>query len=123
MASNSWGSPRVARIEPPGRSSRGPSAPALKELLSAANELVPTLRERALDTEEERRVSQQTIAEFRAAGFFRLMQPAAFGGYEYGFSALLDLITALGRGCGEVLSLKRRAGTRLSRVLAGERTQ
>jgi alkylation response protein AidB-like acyl-CoA dehydrogenase len=99
MASNSWGSPRVARIEPPGRSSRVPSAPALKELLSAANELVPTLRDRALDTEEERRVSQQTIAEFRAAGFFRLMQPAAFGGYEYGFSALLDLITALGRGC------------------------
>lgn len=99
MASNSWDSPRVARIEAPGRSSRVASAPPLKELLSAANELVPTLRDRARVTEQQRRVSQQTMAEFRAAGFFRLMQPASFGGYEYGFSALLDLITALGRGC------------------------
>jgi len=99
MASSSWGSPHAARIEAPGRVSRVTSAPALKELLSEANGLVQTLRDRALATERQRRVPEETIAEFRAAGFFRLMQPAAFGGYEYGFSALLDLITALGRGC------------------------
>src|SRR3569833_528820 len=98
MASSSWGSPHAARIEAPGRVTRVPSAPALKELLSEANGLVQTLRDRALATERQRRVPEETIAEFRAAGFFLLMQPAAFGGNDYGFSALLDLITALGRG-------------------------
>jgi len=68
-------------------------------LLSAANDLIPILRDRARTTEAQRRISDATMAEFRAAGFFRLLQPAAFGGYEYGFTALLDLITTLGRGC------------------------
>ena len=83
----------------PGRTSPIASAPSLSELLSAANELVPILRDRARETETQRRVSGETMAEFRAAGFFRLMQPGTFGGYEYGFTALLDLITTLGRGC------------------------
>lgn len=83
----------------PGRTSPVPSAPPLRDLLSAANTLIPTLRDRARTAEAQRRVSDETMADFRAAGFFRVMQPAAWGGYEYGFTAFLDLITALGRGC------------------------
>jgi resorcinol 4-hydroxylase (FADH2) len=83
----------------PGRSSPVPSAPPLGNLLSIADDLVMELRERARTTETERRISDQTVDEFRNAGFFRLMQPASFGGYEYGFTALLDLVMILGRGC------------------------
>lgn len=83
----------------PGRSSPVPSAPPLNTLLSIANELVAPLRERARTTEAQRGVPGETMDAFRAAGLFRLMQPASFGGYEYGFTALLDLITTLGRGC------------------------
>lgn len=83
----------------PGRSSPLPSAPPLRKLLSIADELVTALRERARTTEVERRISDETVDAFRKAGFFRLMQPSSFGGYEYGFTALLDLIITLGRGC------------------------
>ena len=57
------------------------------------------LRERAAATERERRVSEETTRAFREAGFFRLMQPARYGGYEYGFTAFTDVISELARGC------------------------
>jgi len=83
----------------PGRITTVPGAPSLHTIRAAARELVPLLRERAQRTEEERRVSDEVTDLFRKAGFFRLMQPARFGGYEYGFTAFLDVISELGRGC------------------------
>jgi alkylation response protein AidB-like acyl-CoA dehydrogenase len=83
----------------PGRLSPVPSAPKLSSIVTAASGLVPMLRERAQATEEARRVSAETIEAFRRAGFFRLMQPARYGGYEYGFTAFVDVIAELGRGC------------------------
>jgi resorcinol 4-hydroxylase (FADH2) len=83
----------------PGRSSSVPAAPPLSRLVSAAEELVPLLRQKAAATEQARRVSEEVTDLFRAAGFFRLMQPARFGGYEYGFTAFTDIISELGRGC------------------------
>ena len=41
--------------------------------------LLPRLRERAAATEEARRVPDETIEDFRQAGFFRLFQPARYG--------------------------------------------
>ncbi|XXZ60985.1 acyl-CoA dehydrogenase family protein [Sorangium sp. So ce341] len=67
--------------------------------MSTARALVPRLRERGQQTEIERRVSEETNQLFHRAGFFRLMQPARYGGYEYGFTALLDVISEIGRGC------------------------
>jgi alkylation response protein AidB-like acyl-CoA dehydrogenase len=61
--------------------------------------MVPMLRERATATERERRVSDDTTRAFREAGFFKLMQPARYGGYEYGFTAFMDVISELARGC------------------------
>lgn len=83
----------------PGRRSPVAGAPVLEDLVSAAGELSLELRARAAQTERERRVSDEITAKFREAGFFRLMQPARFGGYEYGFSAFIDVISELGRGC------------------------
>jgi resorcinol 4-hydroxylase (FADH2) len=83
----------------PGRSSSVPAAPPLSRLLSAAEELGPLLRRKAAATEQARRVSEEVTDLFRAAGFFKLMQPARFGGYEYGFTAFMDIISELGRGC------------------------
>jgi alkylation response protein AidB-like acyl-CoA dehydrogenase len=60
---------------------------------------VPELARRAQRTEQDRRVSDEVTQMFRDAGFFKLMQPARFGGYEYGFTAFLDIISELGRGC------------------------
>src|SRR5277367_3482369 len=83
----------------PGRISPVASAPKLSTIVAAARDLVPMLRERAQATEQARRVSAETIDAFRQAGFFKLMQPARYGGYEYGFTAFIDVIAELGRGC------------------------
>ena len=44
-------------------------------------------------------MSDEVTGWFAQAGFFKLMQPARYGGYEYGFSAFIDIISELGRGC------------------------
>jgi resorcinol 4-hydroxylase (FADH2) len=83
----------------PGRLSPVATAPSLESIVGAANELIPALRERAQQTENDRRLSDDMNERFHQAGFYRLMQPARYGGYEYGFTALLDVISELGRGC------------------------
>ena len=83
----------------PGRTSPVMDAPPLSSLIDAARELVPYLRENAQATEQARRVSEEATDRFREAGFFRLMQPARYGGYEYGFTAFCDIVSELGRGC------------------------
>ena len=83
----------------PGRHTSVSGAPKLPSLVQLASDLVPLLRERAYSTEIARRVSEETTEAFREAGFFRLMQPARYGGFEYGFTAFIDVISELGRGC------------------------
>jgi len=74
--------------------------PVFSGLLDAARELVPLLAARARQTESERRVAPDVVARFREAGLFRLMQPARFGGYEYGFREFIEVNRVTGRGCG-----------------------
>ena len=83
----------------PGRSSPVPGAPPLSSVVAAATGLRPYLRERARQTEIDRRVSDEATEAFHEAGFFKLMQPARYGGYEYGFTAFTDVISELGRAC------------------------
>jgi resorcinol 4-hydroxylase (FADH2) len=73
-----------------------PEFAALRERVVA---VTPKLRERAAQTERDRRVSVESTQWLREAGLFRLMQPARYGGYEYGFSQLMDLSIELGRAC------------------------
>jgi alkylation response protein AidB-like acyl-CoA dehydrogenase len=77
-----------------------PSRPSLADLVSRAKSVGALVRERAERTEADRRVSDESIAAMRDAGLFRLMQPAIYGGYEYGFDALVDIVAPVGAGCG-----------------------
>ncbi len=83
----------------PGRSSAVPGAPSLSSILDKAKDLQPYLRERAQATEVNRRVSAETTQLFKDLGFFKVLQPARYGGYEYGFTGFMDLISEIGRGC------------------------
>lgn len=83
----------------PGRKSPVTDAPSIETIAASASNLVPMLRERAQQTEQDRRVSEATTQAFHDAGFFRLMQPARYGGYEYGFTAFIDVVSELARGC------------------------
>jgi resorcinol 4-hydroxylase (FADH2) len=73
---------------------------AMEELVQRARALVPALRSRARSVEETRRVPAESIQMLREADLFRLMQPARFGGFEYGFTELIDIVCEIGRGCG-----------------------
>ena len=52
------------------------------EVLDAVRELLPGLRERAQETEDLRRVPDENMKALQDSGFFRLLQPARFGGVE-----------------------------------------
>ncbi|HJQ43753.1 MAG TPA: flavin-dependent monooxygenase [Jatrophihabitantaceae bacterium] len=51
-------------------------------VLNAVADLLPGFRERAQDTEDARRISTDSIKELQESGFFKLLQPARFGGLE-----------------------------------------
>jgi len=75
------------------------SPPKAQELIDAAAALGPNLRSRARQAEDECRIPDQTIAEMKRDGLFRVLQPAAFGGYEMDVSAFFDVQMELARHC------------------------
>jgi len=83
----------------PGRRSAVLGAPKLSVILDQAKEMRPYLSAHAQMTEKNRRVSEETTQRFKDQGFFKLLQPARYGGYEYGFTGFMDLIAEVGRGC------------------------
>jgi 3-hydroxy-9,10-secoandrosta-1,3,5(10)-triene-9,17-dione monooxygenase len=87
-----------------------PTAPTetARELLERAIALQPRLRERAAQARELRRVPEQTITDFKEAGFFRMLQPRRYGGFEMHPQHFYDVVFELSRACpssGWVLSV------------------
>lgn len=74
--------------------------PARAELAARAAAMVPLLRERAPEAEERRRLHDQTQQAFVDAGFYKIFQPARYGGWEMDFGTVLDIGAEIGRGCG-----------------------
>ena len=78
----------------------GRGAPGLRAtMIERAKALVPALRERAYQAEQDRRMPDSTHDEFVEAGFYRLFQPARYGGYEMELAVMVDMCAELGRGC------------------------
>ncbi|OMG66325.1 acyl-CoA dehydrogenase [Stutzerimonas balearica] len=75
------------------------SVPTEAELLRRARDLIPMLREKANSVEQNRMVSSETIAAFVEAGFFRILQPKRYGGWEMNPAVFYKVLMELGRGC------------------------
>jgi 3-hydroxy-9,10-secoandrosta-1,3,5(10)-triene-9,17-dione monooxygenase len=73
--------------------------PTAEELLARAKALQPTLLERAAHAAELRRLPDETIADFKQAGFFRMLQPAKWGGYECDPNAFFDVQMTIAQAC------------------------
>lgn len=69
-------------------------------VLAAVRELVPALRERAAEAEELRRVPDASIKEIEETGFFRLLQPRAYGGYAADPTVFYDAVKEIATACG-----------------------
>jgi len=74
--------------------------PSIEELVSRAKTIGTLVRDRAEQTEADRLVPAEAVARMRDAGLFRIMQPARYGGYEYGFNALVHAVAPVAAGCG-----------------------
>lgn len=69
-------------------------------LIERARAMIPALRERAPRTEEARQLLRETVQAFTDAGFFRIVQPKRYGGFEMGIDVLEEVVIEVGRGCG-----------------------
>ncbi len=74
--------------------------PSRDELLQRAESLIPGLRKRALETEQLRRLPDESFEELRRSDLISVVQPASGGGLERSFSDLLDVTATVARGCG-----------------------
>ena len=63
-----------------------------------AEELVPTLRARAAETDRLAKFPQATFEELESRGLFRLLYPKVYGGQEIDTKTYMETIMALGRG-------------------------
>ena len=59
-----------------------PQQAALARMHATIESLVPVFEQRATRAREDRRVPEESIAELREAGFFKIFQPLRHGGFE-----------------------------------------
>lgn len=68
-------------------------------LLQAARDLQPVLLERAQQCKAQRRVPDETIADFHDAGFFKILQSEEYGGYAMDPQVFYAVGLELARAC------------------------
>jgi 3-hydroxy-9,10-secoandrosta-1,3,5(10)-triene-9,17-dione monooxygenase len=76
--------------------------PTRADLVARARALQPLLREHSARADAERRASDAVIDAVTEAGFYRLLSPRRFGGYEAGIRTTLEISEVLGEADGSV---------------------
>jgi 3-hydroxy-9,10-secoandrosta-1,3,5(10)-triene-9,17-dione monooxygenase len=84
----------VVEIKP-----RSAAIPTPEELVDRARAMIPTLKERARACTAARNVPDESVAEMQKAGFFRVLQPKRWGGYEMNPNVYFDILKTLAEGC------------------------
>ncbi len=73
--------------------------PSVGDLKLRIASISPQIKSRAHTTEKSGRVPAENILALREAGYFDIVKPRAFGGYEYDFEVLVDLNIDLAKAC------------------------
>src|SRR5690242_20860794 len=73
---------------------------ATQAVIAAVTELLPTLRQRAQETEDARVVPAESVKSLEETGFFRLLQPASAGGLEADPVAFFTAVRLIASACG-----------------------
>lgn len=73
--------------------------PGAADLVARAAAMIPTLRARADECEAGNKVPPATIADFQEAGFFKILQPARYGGYEMDPESFYEVQMKVAEGC------------------------
>ncbi|SFT36205.1 3-hydroxy-9,10-secoandrosta-1,3,5(10)-triene-9,17-dione monooxygenase [Actinopolyspora lacussalsi subsp. righensis] len=69
------------------------------EVIARAEAIAPSLVERQRETEQRTFYAPDTHLEFTNAGFYKILVPRRYGGYEFGIDTFLRVTMALARGC------------------------
>src|ERR1700729_2435372 len=69
-------------------------------VVAAVADLLPTFRQRAQETEDNRVVSADSVKALAETGFFRLLQPASHGGLEAAPIAFFTAVRLIASACG-----------------------
>lgn len=72
----------------------------INEVMSGIDELVPTLAQRAQDAEDARRIPDESIKGLAETGFFKLLQPKPYGGYEADPVTFYTAVKRIAAACG-----------------------
>ncbi len=70
------------------------------EVIEGVRELLPVLRDRAQEAEDGRAVPGESIKALEGTGFFRLLQPAGFGGLEADPMTFYSAVRLVASACG-----------------------
>ena len=73
--------------------------PTHDQLVARARAMIPSLKARARQCIADRNVPEESIAEMKEAGFFRILQPKRFGGYEMHPNTFFAVQKLLAEGC------------------------
>ncbi len=73
--------------------------PTAEQLVERARAMIPTLKSRARQCTKDFNVPAETIAEMKAAGFFKILQPKRWGGYEMHPNVFFDCQKLIAEGC------------------------
>lgn len=71
-----------------------------QRVVERVRQLLPSLRERAQKAEDARRVPEESIEELRETGFFKMLQPDRYGGYEADPVTFYKAVKLIGSACG-----------------------
>lgn len=71
-----------------------------QSVVAAVGELLPVLRDRAQETEDARVVPAESVKALAEAGFFRLLQPARYGGLEADPMTFYTAVRMIASACG-----------------------
>src|SRR5215472_15635647 len=69
-------------------------------VIAAVADLLPMLRQRAQETEDNRDVPADSVKALTETGFFRLLQPASYGGLEADPIAFYTAVRLIASACG-----------------------
>jgi 3-hydroxy-9,10-secoandrosta-1,3,5(10)-triene-9,17-dione monooxygenase len=68
-------------------------------VIARAQGMIPELVARQAETEDRGYYAPDTHAQFARNGFYRILVPRRYGGYEFGIDVFLRVCMALSRGC------------------------
>jgi 3-hydroxy-9,10-secoandrosta-1,3,5(10)-triene-9,17-dione monooxygenase len=70
-----------------------------EQLVGRAREIAPSLVARQAETEARTFYAPDTHERFREAGFYRILVPRRYGGYEFGIETFLGVAKEIATGC------------------------